>query len=429
VIGLLDVGTSKICCVIAVLEPASSPGKALQFDGTTGFDPRTAKAPRVLGIGLQRSRGLKAGVVIDLEEAESSIRAAVSQAERMAGVQLQEVYLGVACGRLRSMNFAASADVHGPVVRDGDVEQVMQGGRAYAERDGRTLVHMNAISFRLDNHSGIRDPRGLAGRKLTMDLHAVTADDAPLSNLMMVIERCYLSVAGIVAAPYASAIAATSRQERQLGVVCVDMGAGKTTFSIFADGHFVYTDAIAIGADHVSFDISRALSTPLPEAERIKTLYGTMVSAASDSHEVISFPMVGQGAIDGEQMMYQTTKTHLYQYVHPRVESTLSLVMERIERSGFVAQAISGMVLTGGGSQMTGLAQFAANKWGRSVRVSCPDPVNGVPESVCSPAFSTVIGLLHAAMDPASGVMAFQNQDKLGAGYMSKVEKWLRESF
>ncbi len=436
VIGVLDVGSSKICCVIAQIEPAAmgennsaKPDAQSAQSAPARSHTRAAYRPRVLGIGLQRSNGLKAGVVIDLDEAEGAIRAAVSQAERMAGVQLQEVYLGVSCGRLRSLNFTAKAQVRGAVVRDDDVEQAMQGGRAFAERDGRRLVHMNAISYRLDDQPGISDPRGLAAQNLTMDVHAVTADDAPLANLMMVIERCYLSVAGIVAAPYASAIAATSAQERQMGVVCVDLGAGKTSYSIFADGHFVYTDAIAIGADHISFDISRALSTPLPEAERIKTLYGTMVSAASDSLEVIGFPVVDQGAQEGDKIAYQTTKAHLYQYVEPRVKSTLSLVMERIERSDFARFADARMVLTGGGAQMSGVADYVANRWGRPVRVSRPEAVSGVPDSVCSPAFSTVMGLLHAVIDPASGVMAFEDQNKLGLAYMGKVEKWIRESF
>ena len=436
VVALLDVGTSKICCVIATIETAAAvqtPTARLASDAQGPARPlnqrRGIKVPRVLGIGLQRARGVKAGVVIDPEAAERAIRAAVCEAEKMAGVQLQDVYLGVACGRLRSHNFAASSEVHGAVVRDDDVEQVMRGGRAYAERDGRKLVHMNAISYRLDDHAGIHDPRGLAGRKLTMDLHAVTADEAPLSNLMRVVERCHLSVAGIVAAPYASAIAATTPEERQMGVVCLDMGAGKTSFSIFADGHFLYTDAIAIGADHISFDISRGLSTPLPEAERIKTLYGTMVNAASDSHEVISFPMVGDDAAGGGQMLYQTTRAHLHQFVQPRAENILSLVLERIERSRLSAHADRRVVLTGGGAALAGLAEFTAAKWGRSVRVSQPEMAAGVPSSVCRPAFSTVMGLLFAAMDPTSGVMALQNNGNSGAGYMGKVEKWLRESF
>ena len=370
-----------------------------------------------------------AGVVIDVEEAEIAIRAAVGQAERMAGVELRDVYLGVSCGRLHSANFAASAPIGGAVVRDEDVEKVLRGGRAFAEKDGRSLIHMNAIGYRLDGVGGITDPRGLAGQVLGMDLHTVTADEAPLRNLMIVLERSFLSVAGLIAAPFASALAATTDEERRLGVLAIDMGGGKTSFSVFSDGHFLHTDAIAIGGDHVSFDISRGLSTPLTEAERIKALYGTMISASSDSHEVISFPLVGQAAGEEEQMLYQITKAQLHQYVQPRVENILALVMERVERSGFGKHAGSRVVLTGGAAQLVGLGEFAANQYGRAVRVSRPAELSGMPAGVPSSAYSTVVGLLRAATDPGSGAMAHQGRNALGTGYAERVGQWLRESF
>jgi len=423
IIGLLDVGTSKICCMIAMLEPAGGKGRA----GANGA--AAALLPRVIGLGHQRSRGIKAGVVIDVEEAEIAVRAAVGQAERMAGIELRDIYLGVSCGRLHSSNFAASAAVEGPVVRDEDVERVLQGGRAFTEKDGCTLVHMNAIGYRLDGVGAIKDPRGLAGRQLSMDLHTVTVDESPLRNLMIVLERCYLPVAGLIASPFASALAATTPEERQVGVLSIDMGGGKTSFSVFAEGHFLHSDAIAIGGDHVSFDISRGLSTPLTEAERIKALYGTMICAASDSHEVISFPIVGPAAGEEEQMLYQITKAQLHQYLRPRVESILALVMERVERSGFAAHAGARVVLTGGAAQLVGLGEFAANRLGRAVRVSQPGELAGMPASVSSPAFSTVVGLLFAAMDPHSGAMSYQDRDCLRAGYVGRVGQWLRESF
>ncbi len=151
-----------------------------------------------MGVGHQRSRGVKAGVITDLDEAEAGVRATIAQAERMAGVTLEEVLVSVSCGRLKSQNFAASAEVESRVVTDEDIARVMAGGRAHAESEGRTLVHLNRLGFRLDGVSGMRDPRGMAARKITADLHAVTADDAPVRNLLMVIERCYLNVAGLI---------------------------------------------------------------------------------------------------------------------------------------------------------------------------------------------------------------------------------------
>ncbi len=303
IVGLLDVGTSKIVCLIAAPQARSREAGG----GPGGL--------RVYGVGHQRSRGLKAGVITDLEAAEQAVRDAVSQAERMAGVELDEVFLSVSCGRLRSHNFAANADVEAGVVTDNDIARVLAGGRAYAEREGRTLVHLNRYGFRLDGSAGVREPRGMAARKLSADLHAVTADDAPLRNLMLVVERCYLSVAGIVATPYASALAATSEEERRLGVTCIDIGGGATTIAVFSEGQFLYTDAIPVGGNHITFDIARNLQTPLAEAEQIKALYGTLVGAPSDEHEAFSFPLAGEE--DGA--LAHTTKARLTTVIRPRM--------------------------------------------------------------------------------------------------------------
>ena len=305
IVGLLDVGTSKSFASSLRLRPAPA-------------RPAADRAACASTASVTSGRAsLKAGVITDLEAAEQAVRDAVSQAERMAGVELDEVSLSVSCGRLRSHNFAANADVEAGVVTDNDIARVLAGGRAYAEREGRTLVHLNRYGFRLDGSAGVREPRGMAARKLSADLHAVTADDAPLRNLMLVVERCYLSVAGIVATPYASALAATSEEERRLGVTCIDIGGGATTIAVFSEGQFLYTDAIPVGGNHITFDIARNLQTPLAEAERIKALYGTLVGAPSDEHEAFSFPLAGEE--DGA--LAHTTKARLTTVIRPRMVS------------------------------------------------------------------------------------------------------------
>ena len=267
IVGLLDIGTFKVAClIVAAGERAPSNGHA----GVPG---------RVIGVGHQRSRGVKAGVITNLDEAEAAVRATIAQAERMAGVTLEEVLVSVSCGRLSSQNFAASAAVESGTVSDDDVERVLAGGRSYAEREGRTLVHLNRIGFRLDGVSGIPDPRGMAARRLAADLHAVTGDEAPIRNLLLVIERCYLNASGLIPSALASAIAATSEEERRLGVTCIDIGGGATTLAVFAEGRFLFTDTVTVGGSHITFDIARTLQTPLAEAERIKALYGTLVGA------------------------------------------------------------------------------------------------------------------------------------------------------
>jgi cell division protein FtsA len=232
--------------------------------------PRKGRAGRVdvLGIGQQPSRGLKAGVVIELDAAEQSVRAAVAEAERAAGCELRQVLLAVACGRLKSTTFAADTKVEGRAVGEVDLARLLSAGRSYVERDGRALLHMNTIAYRLDGAQGIADPRGLAADTLSVDLHAVTADDAPLRNLVHVAERAYLSVTGLVPAPYASGLAVTTPHERRAGVLVLDFGAGTTSLALFVDGHLLASEVIPVGGHHISFDLARGLTTSLSEAER-----------------------------------------------------------------------------------------------------------------------------------------------------------------
>lgn len=412
VIGLLDLGTNKVVCLIAASEPR----------GRDGAPP--AAPYRIVGVGHQRSRGLKAGVITDIEAAEACVRETVTQAERMAGIELEEVVLGVACGRLKSQSFAANADVETGVVGDNDIARVMAGGRAFAEREGRSLIHLNRFGFRLDGSSGVRDPRGMAARKLTADLHAVTADEAPLRNLMLVVERCYLSVSGLVAAPYAAALATTSDEERRLGVTCIGIGGGTTTIAVFCEGQFVWADSIPVGGNHITFDIARALQTPLAEAERIKALYGTMVGAHSDGHELFSYPVVGEE----EGLRYQTTKARLAEVVRPRLDHLAGLISDRLARSQMARFAGDRVVLTGGTAQLVGIGEFMADALGRPVRVARPQQLPGLPSNVTSPVFSTAAGLL-ASLSAGHGAMTTRNRPAMAAGYLGRVGQWLREGF
>lgn len=415
IIGLLDVGTSKVACLIVALEPR---GPSILAGMDTAF--------RVLGFGHQRSRGLKAGVITDLAEAEVAVKATVDQAERMAGMTLDDVYVSVACGRLKSDVFAANADVDGGVVARRHLDRVLDGARAYAERDGRMLVHMNRVGYRLDGAPGGGDPRGLAADKLTADLHAVTADEAPVRNLMTLVERCYLGVAGLVVAPYASALAATSTEERRLGVTVIDIGGGVTSLALFADGKFVHADTIPVGGHHMTFDIARGLQTPLAHAERIKALYGTLSSAPSDGREAFSFPLAGD---DEAGVVSKTTKADLSEILRPRLASIVGLVDERLEQCGLRAWAGERVVLTGGASQLVGCGAFVANLLGAPVRVSAPDAAAALPTAVSMPPFSTVAGLVAAATSGEGIVAIGQERDTLGQGYLGRVGSWLREGF
>ncbi len=417
-IGLLDVGSSKVVCLIVALD-----GRR----GETGV-----LDARIVGTGLRRSKGLKAGVITDLDQAEQSVRAAVSDAEKMAGVTLEDFVVSVNCGRLKSSNFSASVNLAEGVVRDADLARIVEDARLYVERDGRSLVHMNRVSYRLDGVAGARDPRGMAAHRLTADLHAVSADEAPIRNLLMLIERCYLNVSGLVVAPYASGLGVLSEEERRLGTTCIDMGGGTTSFAVFIDGSMVFTDVLAVGSDHITYDIARQLQTPLAEAERIKALYGTLVHARSDEHDDFSYPIAGEE----EGLFGQATKAQLAQIIRPRVASLMSLFRERFERNGLKDLMVERFVLTGGGSQLVGMAEFAADALGAPVRIGQPMSSSGgvsgglsdVPQRVSSPAFSTIVGMLSASIDAGGELITYKDRDVLSRGYLGRVGQWLAES-
>lgn len=401
--GLLDIGTSKVAAAII-----------------TGDGPDV----RIAGVGLQRSKGMKAGVLTDLDAAEGAVRAAIGQAERAAGITLDGVVCSFAAGRLKSQHFAAKTDVANGRVAQEDLDRVTKAGRDYAERDGRALVHLNTLGLRLDGAAGLRDVRGMAARQLAADFHAVTADETPLRNLMLLIEHGYLACDGVVASPYASALAVTTREERELGVTVIDIGAGTAGIAVFAEGHLAGIDVIPVGSQHVTFDIARALQTPLTEAERIKTLYGTLITAQSDEHETFSYPVAGEE--DGAT--YEATRARLTEIIRPRFAQIFALVRERLGENPASAYAGDAVVLTGGAVQLLGTVEFAARELGRPVRLGRPGAIPGLPASVAGPHFSTLCGLAVASGEEG-GIIHRASADGPEQGYLGRVGSWLKSSF
>jgi cell division protein FtsA len=263
----------------------------------------------------------------------------------------------------------------------------------------------------------------LTGKTLAAELHAVTVDDAPMRSFLNVIERAGFSAAGVAPAPYASGVAATTEEERRLGVACIDLGAGATTLSIFSGGGLRLVDAVAVGGQHLTFDIARSLSTPFDQAERIKTLYGTVEGTASEDQGMVAYTLAGEE----EPTLYQTTKARIRGIVAKRTTDILAHIAERIDRSGVGHLVTRGVVLTGGGCRLPGLSQFAERILARPARIACLQPIAGLAPDWCAPAFSTAVGLSQIAFDPNCGV---RKQPGTGAsdepGYLERVGQWLR---
>jgi cell division protein FtsA len=410
---VLDVGTSKMACLVARLRPASEDEL---LAGRT-------HAIEVIGYGYQQSRGVKSGAIVDLDKAERAIRRAVDAAEQMAGVTVESLIVTQTAGRLSSDEFGASVDLDAGTVRETDIRRVLAAAGRHRIDDGRTALHALPIGYSLDGQGGIKDPRGMVGDVLGVDVNVVTGDRAAQDNLALAIHRCHLDVDGIVAAPYASGLAALVDDEAELGAACVDIGGGTATIAIFSEGNLVHVDGIAIGGRHVTMDIAHCLSIRLEEAERLKTLHGSAVSSARDERDTLTVHPVGEEDGGAPQTIPRTT---LNAIIRPRVDEILELVRDRLVASGFSGRIGRRVVLTGGGSQLTGMADVARSVFGRPVRLGRPLGVKGLPIAARGAAFSAVAGLLiYPQLAPAS---LFAGRPS-SSGTLARVGRWLRESF
>jgi cell division protein FtsA len=421
-LSVLDIGTSKVVCLIAELRPVEA-GDALRG--------RTHLA-RIRGVGHQRSLGLKAGAVVDLEAAETAIRQAIHAAERMAGVEVKSAIVNLTGGRLSSHHFEAQVPVRAGMVCAADIGRVLEVASGHTLRAGRAVLHALPTGFSIDGQRNIVEPSGMIGQKLGVDLHVATADAAASRNLMLAVERSHLDVEAVIATPYASGLSVLADDEADMGVVVIDMGGGTTSVGVFADGHLVHVDAIGVGGHHVTMDLARGLTTTVTAAERLKTLYGSCISSTSDERDMISVPHIGED--DERETLNHVPRSQLVRIIKPRVEESLELVRDRLKQAGYAAQAGRRIVLTGGASQLMGLPDLARRILQGQVRIGRPLGVKGLPEAGKGPAFAAAVGLLvypqvaHIEHFEPKGRALFGHESGSG-GYVGKMARWLRESF
>ena len=419
VVSVLDVGSSKIVALVARLTPVP-PGEAL---------PGRTHSVEVLGFGHQRSRGVKSGVVANLDAVEQAIRATVDAAERQARVTVDSLILSVTAGRLTSDTVSAAIMHNGAPIAGKDIERVIAAGRRHMATPGRTIVHSLPIAYSLDGAGGIADPTGMVGQEFGVDMHVVTAEQPPLRNLELAVNRCHLSVEAMVAAPYASGLSVLVDDEAELGAAVIDLGAGTTTIAVFNRGAFVHADAIAVGGQHITNDIARGLSVRIEDAERLKTMYGSVLPGVSDERDVLSIATIGDDEHAGPS---QVPRSALSRIIKPRVEEILELVRDRLNASGYAPLFGRRLILTGGGSQLNGLVESARRVLARNVRLGRPLGVAGMPDVAKGPAFAAAVGLLVypqvAEMDQVDE--RNQNLAMTGTGgYFGRVRQWFRESF
>lgn len=416
VVSVLDIGSTKICCLVGRLTPAAS--------GQT-FRGRT-HAIEILGFSQQRSQGIKSGVVANLDVAEQAIRNTVDAAERMAGVTVESLIVSVSAGRLASESSSAAIDLGDHPIGDADIGRVVAAGRRHSATAGRTVLHAQPTGYRLDGEGGIADPHGMLARQLGIDMHVVTADQPQLRNVELCLNRSHLSVEAMVAAPYASGLSVLVNDEAELGCAVVDLGGGTTTIAVFNRGEFVHVDAIAIGGQHITTDLARGLSTRIEVAERLKTVHGSAVPGVGDDRDIIAVP-----SLDDDDT-HDVTRGMLTRIIRPRVEEILELVRDRLNASGFSHVFGRRLILTGGASQLTGLGEAARRILARNVRLGRPLGIAGMPEVARGPAFAAAVGLLIYPQvaeleraDDRDHALPMTGTD----GYFGRIGQWIRESF
>jgi cell division protein FtsA len=429
IFAALDIGSSKIACLIARSE----------HDGP----------PRVVGIGHQLSEGMRQGGVSNMEALQYAVGQAVSAAEQMAGENIQRVTVNISGAHLASQTVDIELPLNGREVIENDIARIAAQGQTMAPEDQHSqpleLLHTIPVSYALDGQKGIRDPLGMTGVSLHAQMHLIAAGFGPVRTLATAIARCHLDVDQIVAAPYASGLACLVEDEMDLGSLVVDMGAGTTGYAVFFDGNIVFAGGIAMGGAHVTSDIARGLTTSVANAERLKTLYGNAIQSPMDERESIDVPLVGEEAPENANHL---PKSHLIRIIQPRIEETFEILRARMDKSGFNEIAGRRVVLTGGASQLPGVRELAQRmldkqvRLGRPLRVARPSTLSsrsggtsftGLAESTSGPAFATTAGLLAIAMQPelasSAGASTFTNR-ALGSGgsALNRIGLWLKQS-
>ncbi|MEY8882824.1 cell division protein FtsA [Donghicola sp. XS_ASV15] len=422
VIAILDVGTSKIACLVLRFDRTDAfvEGEDIgSMAGQAGF--------RVVGAATTRSRGVRFGEIDAMAETERAIRTVVQAAQRMAGVRVDHVIATFSGARPRSYGLAGAVELDGQQVTEEDIGCVLASCDVPEYGAGREVLHAQPVNFALDHRSGLNDPRGQIGNTLSCDMHMLTVDASVIQNLAYCIKRCDLELAGVASSAYVSGTSALIEDEKELGAACIDLGGGTTGLSIFMRKHMIYADTVRMGGDHVTSDISMGLQVPMTTAERIKTFYGGVYATGMDDRELIDLD--GDSG-DWEHDRRTVSRTELIGIMRPRVEEILEEVRARLDAAGFDHMPSQQIVLTGGGSQIPGLDGLASKILGQQVRLGRPLRVHGLPQAATGPGFASAVGLCCFAAHPQDEWWDFDMPvERYPARSLQRAMKWFKDNW
>jgi len=393
----LDLGTTKVCAIVGEVKEGG------QVD--------------IIGIGISPSHGLKKGVVVNIDSTVESIKKAVQEAELMAGVEINSVYVGISGGHIKGINSRGVAAIKNREVGSADVARAIDGARAVNIPMDQQILHVLPQEFIIDDQDGIKDPHGMSGTRLDVKVHIITGAVTAIQNIVKSCSRAGLHVSDLVLQPLASSRAVLTTEEQELGVVVVDIGGGTTDLAFFLEGSLWHTEVLPIGGNHLTNDIAIGLRTPASEAEKIKIKYGCALSSLVKSEDTLDVPSVGG------RPPRLLSRQILCEIIEPRVEELFGMVQQRLKKTGFEDMFASGVVLTGGTALMEGVQDSAERFLGLPIRRGTPRNIGGLMDVVNSPIYATGVGLvLYGAENRKEAPRSFRS-----AGSVSRFWKWLGE--
>ncbi|MBN1947589.1 MAG: cell division protein FtsA [Bradymonadales bacterium] len=395
----LDIGSTKVCCIVG---------------------ERTADGVDIIGIGTAESRGLRKGVIINIDATVGSIISAIQEAELMAGCEISTVYAGVAGGHVQGFNSNGIVAIKDREVRPSDIFRVIDAAKAVPMPKDRQIIHVLPQEYMVDEQQGIYEPIGMPGVRLEADVHIVTAASSSLQNIAKCASRCDLSIAEVVLEQLASSAAVLTPEEKELGVALIDIGGGTTDIAVWARRSIVHTAVIPIGGNNITKDIAVGLRTPMTDAEKIKIKYGCALTDLVHEDETIEVPTVG------DRQPRILSRDVLCTIIEPRVEEMLALINQQLHESGVVEELGSGVVLTGGAAVMEGMPELAQEVLGLPVRRGIPRGVGGLVDVVRNPRFATGVGLvLHGCRAPSAAYIPARTE-RFTSRIVSRVRRWFQ---
>ena len=412
-ISAIDIGSSKVSALIAGYTDS---GELL-----------------VLGTGQRESRGVTRGCIADVEQAELSVRHAVEQAERIAGLNIDRVWVGMSAGGLDSLLAPVEIELGGDRITQEDVDELLQAGRANIQTGGKIALHIQPTLYSLDGVGGVVNPVGLHADRLGVDVHVVLADQSPVRNMDMTVRAAHLDVESLVVGPVATGLACLTAEERELGVALVEFGAAVTNVSVFIGGMLVGLETIQKGASDITDDIASAFGIRRAQAERLKCFHGSALTSPRDHQEVLDIGPDENGVEAGANAP-RITKAQLNAVVCQRVDSIVTEIAQALKTLGFSGPSGHLVVLTGGGAELKGAAEHMQGALGRTVRIGRPSGLASIPEAHSGPAFSTLVGLIHYAaserVDLKSGYdLRVEQMAGTMPGLIERIKRAVRENF